>query len=368
MAVARVTEISSTSQKSFEDAVDTGVARANKTLKNVKGAWVKDQEVTIENGQVTLMFGGRGRPNGGGVESPRVWRYRPSLGGPQDALSLSDVVQYPHADAVFSIMPYDPGTGLTVLVGGEFAHSAGNRLVQYAGENSAQPVGPNSLGLNGPVYSLASLQGPVTPGVYLGGGFTSAGGVSASRIARFGCPGAAAPTGFPLLLPAHNAVAQSLSPTFQWAPPGSASPVYYALRIYADAALTQQVYAADNIVGAPDLVIEMPVGFELSASGPDIYRNFVVPTNLTEDKWVRAVEFRPSARKVVHHVLFAYDASGATRKLDGADGRPGFGGMSAIGIARADDAVLLAAADLVVTTLDQVDTAALAQGRLARKS
>mgnify|MGYP003693649641 CR=1 FL=1 len=40
----------------------------------------------------------------------------------------------------------------------------------------------------------------------------------------------------------------------------------------------------------------------------------------------------------------------------------------AIGIARADDAVLLAAADLVVTTLDQVDTAALAQGRLARKS
>ena len=44
------------------------------------------------------------------------------------------------------------------------------------------------------------------------------------------------------------------------------------------------------------------------------------------------------------------------------------GGMNAIGIARADDAVLLAAADLVVTTLDEVDTAALAQGRLARKS
>src|SRR5262249_52657133 len=85
-------------------------------------------------------------------------------------------------------------------------------------------------------------------------------------------------------------------------------------------------------LGKPDLVIEMPVGFELPASGPDIYRNFVVPTNLTEDKWVRAVEFRPSARKVVHHVLFAYDASGTTRKRDGADGRPGFGGMSAIGV------------------------------------
>ena len=44
------------------------------------------------------------------------------------------------------------------------------------------------------------------------------------------------------------------------------------------------------------------------------------------------------------------------------------GGMNAIGIARADDAELLAAADLVVTTLDDVDTAALTQGRLARKS
>jgi hypothetical protein len=88
-------------------------------------------------------------------------------------------------------------------------------------------------------------------------------------------------------------------------------------------------------LGKPDLVIEMPASYELPASGPDIYRNFVVPTHLTEDKWVRAVEFRPSARKVVHHVLFAYDASGATAKLDGKDGKPGFGGMSAIGVAGA---------------------------------
>ena len=85
-------------------------------------------------------------------------------------------------------------------------------------------------------------------------------------------------------------------------------------------------------LGKPDLIIEMPVGFELPASGPDIYRNFAIPTHLTEDKWVRAVEFRPSARKVVHHVLYAYDATGAVAKLDGADGHPGFGGMSTIGI------------------------------------
>lgn len=53
MTVARITEISSVSTVSFEDAITQGVARANKTLKNLKGAWVKDQEVTIDNGKVT---------------------------------------------------------------------------------------------------------------------------------------------------------------------------------------------------------------------------------------------------------------------------------------------------------------------------
>jgi dodecin len=53
MTVARITEISSVSEKSFQDAIVQGVERANKTLKNVKGAWVKDQEVTIDNGKVT---------------------------------------------------------------------------------------------------------------------------------------------------------------------------------------------------------------------------------------------------------------------------------------------------------------------------
>jgi dodecin len=53
MTVARITEISSVSAVSFQDAITQGVDRANKTLKNVKGAWVKDQEVTIDNGKVT---------------------------------------------------------------------------------------------------------------------------------------------------------------------------------------------------------------------------------------------------------------------------------------------------------------------------
>jgi hypothetical protein len=53
MAVARVTEISSTSTKSFEDALQQGISRATKTLRNVKGAWVKEQRVDVENGRIT---------------------------------------------------------------------------------------------------------------------------------------------------------------------------------------------------------------------------------------------------------------------------------------------------------------------------
>ena len=52
MAVARVTEISSTSSKSFEDAVQTGVARATKTLRNVRSAWIKEQRVDIRDGKI----------------------------------------------------------------------------------------------------------------------------------------------------------------------------------------------------------------------------------------------------------------------------------------------------------------------------
>jgi flavin-binding protein dodecin len=52
MSVARITEITAISKKSFDDAVGIGVARANKTLKNVKGAWVKNQEVMVEKGKV----------------------------------------------------------------------------------------------------------------------------------------------------------------------------------------------------------------------------------------------------------------------------------------------------------------------------
>jgi dodecin len=52
MSVARVTEIISSSNKSFEDAIEKGIARAAQTLKNVEGAWVKEQKVIVKNGKI----------------------------------------------------------------------------------------------------------------------------------------------------------------------------------------------------------------------------------------------------------------------------------------------------------------------------
>jgi hypothetical protein len=53
MAIAKISEIIASSNKSFEDAIEKGIARANKTLKNVKGAWVANQKVVVERGKIT---------------------------------------------------------------------------------------------------------------------------------------------------------------------------------------------------------------------------------------------------------------------------------------------------------------------------
>jgi dodecin len=53
MSVARVTEITSSSSKSFEDAIQSGIARACKTLKNVQGAWVQEQTVEVKDDRIT---------------------------------------------------------------------------------------------------------------------------------------------------------------------------------------------------------------------------------------------------------------------------------------------------------------------------
>src|SRR5262245_25382321 len=85
-------------------------------------------------------------------------------------------------------------------------------------------------------------------------------------------------------------------------------------------------------LGKPDLIVEMPASFTVPANGPDLYRNFVIKTGLTEEKWVRAVEFRPSARRAVHHAIFSFVRSGSVAAIDGADGKPGFSGGGPVGL------------------------------------
>ncbi|MGH7713182.1 MAG: dodecin family protein, partial [Gemmatimonadaceae bacterium] len=53
MAIARVTEINAASTKSFDDAIKTGVARANETLQNVRGAWISGMKVKCQRGKIT---------------------------------------------------------------------------------------------------------------------------------------------------------------------------------------------------------------------------------------------------------------------------------------------------------------------------
>jgi flavin-binding protein dodecin len=53
MSVAKVSEITATSKKSFEDAINQGITRANKTLRNVRSAWIKEQKVRVTKGKVT---------------------------------------------------------------------------------------------------------------------------------------------------------------------------------------------------------------------------------------------------------------------------------------------------------------------------
>ena len=80
-------------------------------------------------------------------------------------------------------------------------------------------------------------------------------------------------------------------------------------------------------LGKPDLVVKMRKPFRIPAGGRDLYRFFVVPIDLPEDKWVKAVEMRPTARSVVHHALFFLTESSDGDDYEGDTGRRGFGGL-----------------------------------------
>ena len=84
-------------------------------------------------------------------------------------------------------------------------------------------------------------------------------------------------------------------------------------------------------MGAPDLELKMPEAYEVSPEGRDEYRNFVLPLNFDEDKWISAIELRPSAPSVVHHVLIFLDTDGSAVRRDARDPKPGYTGFISLG-------------------------------------
>jgi hypothetical protein len=83
-------------------------------------------------------------------------------------------------------------------------------------------------------------------------------------------------------------------------------------------------FADDWTLGKPDLVLDIGADFEVPASGDDIYRCFVIPTNSDRDQYVTGIEFRVGNSRVVHHILAYVDVSGEARKRDAADPGPGY--------------------------------------------
>jgi hypothetical protein len=85
-----------------------------------------------------------------------------------------------------------------------------------------------------------------------------------------------------------------------------------------------KVWTSDWALGPPDLVLKVSEPYTLGAFGPDEYRVFVIPSGLTEGRWIAGADFKPGSTKVVHHILAAYDITGNARKLDAADKGPGY--------------------------------------------
>ncbi len=92
----------------------------------------------------------------------------------------------------------------------------------------------------------------------------------------------------------------------------------------------QPQFSSDWQMGKPDLILTMPKPFQMPASGTDVFRNFIVPTGLTEIKYVRGLELHLSNQRVVHHANVVLDRTQSLRKREGEDGQPGFPGMDII--------------------------------------
>jgi thioredoxin-like negative regulator of GroEL len=71
----------------------------------------------------------------------------------------------------------------------------------------------------------------------------------------------------------------------------------------------------------------MPKPYHLSPEGTDVWRRFVIPVPLTEQRYVRAVELRPGSKRIVHHAIAYIDSTDSSRRLEPKDGEPGYDGM-----------------------------------------
>jgi Flp pilus assembly protein TadD len=90
-------------------------------------------------------------------------------------------------------------------------------------------------------------------------------------------------------------------------------------------------WSDDWQLGKPDLVVTLPEPFPLPAAGKDVYRNFVIPNVVGEDRFLRATEFRPGTTGAIHHAFVLIDDSGGARRRDAAEPGMGFPGMDAAG-------------------------------------
>ncbi len=107
----------------------------------------------------------------------------------------------------------------------------------------------------------------------------------------------------------------------EWVKTGAAEGAPGDLKVKAE-------WKTDWQLGKPDLIVTMPEPFSLPASGPDIYRNFVIPSVVLEEKYVVAYELRPTPPQAVHHAFILLDRKGGSRRLDQKDPAPGFPGMN----------------------------------------
>ena len=90
-------------------------------------------------------------------------------------------------------------------------------------------------------------------------------------------------------------------------------------------------------IGTPDLVLSMAEAYQHKGNMVDEYRVFVIPTNLTEDKQIAAIELRPGNRKIVHHALFSYDLTGEGKALDNETAEYGYQSFGGFGVDAAFD-------------------------------